>query len=121
MNKSYIHELIVSIVLIVLLVLIVNPFGFFMPSHLEMMLLIALVVLYAVFAVFFWKESPKDEREDLHRKVAGRIAFLAGVVVMIAGIVVQTLMNTLDVWLVMALGATVLGKIVGRLYSSRRH
>jgi hypothetical protein len=49
--------------------------------------------------------------------LAGRIAFLAGSAILLLGIVVQTYFHALDPWLVAALAAMVIAKMVGNAYA----
>ena len=116
MKNNFLHEIIVSLVLIVLLILCLNPFEFWMPPGLLMMLVLGLVVVFALFASFIWRENSKDEREGLHKMMAGRIAFLAGTAVLVTAIIVQSLRHELDFWLVLTLGTMILAKIIGLLY-----
>ncbi len=105
----------------VLLFLLLNPFGFWMPNGLLMIIVLILVVLFTIFASFIWKEKVKDEREAFHRMVADRVAFLVGSGVLVIGIVVQSFKHNINFWLVIALGAMIFAKIVGLIYSRIRH
>ena len=117
MNKFFIREILLSCILLLLMFLLMNPFSWFMPSMSQIVFLALFISVYVLFLVFVWKERVRDEREETHRSRAGRIAFLSGVSVMLVGVIVQTIQGDLDVWLLGALGATVLGKIGGHLYS----
>lgn len=121
MKNNLIQEIAVSLILIVLLVLFLNPFGFWMPTTLLMMLVLGLVVVFVVFASFVWKENSRDEREGLHKMMASRIAFLAGTAVLVVAIIVQSFKHELDFWLVLTLGIMILAKIIGLIYSRVRH
>ena len=102
--------------LFALLLVLLNPFGWWMPTAMAMMLTAALVAVFAVFASFVWREKPRDEREGLHRLLGGRWAFLAGALVLVVGIIVGEFAHNLDPWLPLALGAMILAKIVGLIY-----
>lgn len=117
MKNNIIHEIVVGAGLIVLLIALVNPFSILMPSRLTMMVLGAIGILSLLFTSFIWQETAQDERESLHRQVAGRIAFLAGATILLLGITMQTFQHRLDPWLVTALGAMVLTKLMTRIYS----
>ena len=117
MKNNFLQEIFVSLALIVLLVLFLNPFGFWMPDALVMMMVLGLVVVFAVFSVFIWKEYARDEREILHRMLAGRIAYLVGTGILVLGIIVQSFRHEIDSWLVFTLGSMILAKIVGVVYS----
>ncbi|MBI3304836.1 hypothetical protein HYZ80_00720 [Candidatus Parcubacteria bacterium] len=116
MKNNLIQEIAISLVLIILLVLFLNPFGFWMPTTLLMMMVLGLVVVFVVFASFVWKENTRDERESLHKMMAGRIAFLAGTALLVIGIIVQSFKHELDYWLVFTLGTMILAKIIGLTY-----
>ena len=108
--------MIVSAVLIVLLILFLNPFGLWMPPVLLMMMVLGLVVVFSTFASFIWRENARDERESLHKMMAGRIAFLAGTASLVIGIIVQSFRHELDFWVVLTLGIMILAKIIGFIY-----
>ena len=113
--------MIVSVVLIVLLLLFLNPFELWMPPVLLMMMVLGLVLVFALFASFIWRENSRDEREGLHKMMADRFAFLAGTASLVIGIVVQSLRHELDVWLVFTLGIMILAKIIGLMYGRARY
>ncbi|MBI3589281.1 MAG: hypothetical protein HY093_02610 [Candidatus Liptonbacteria bacterium] len=116
-KNKFIQELLISLAFIILLVLVANPFDFWMPSTLTMTAAMLLVATFGVFAVFVWREKAADEREKLHRLMAGRFAYLLGAAGLTAGIVVQSLSHAIDPWLVISLAFMVLGKIVSLIYS----
>jgi predicted MFS family arabinose efflux permease len=101
---------------IILLIICLNPFNFFMPSSMVMMLLIGIVVVFGIFSAVIWKERPKDEREVILSQKAGRMAFLIGTGVLVVGISLQEYYHMEDPWLIYALIAMVLGKIVSHIY-----
>lgn len=112
-------ETLVTIVLIFASVLLVNPFDIWMPSMLHMSMLAVLVAAMGGIAVFMLRELPADEREDVHRKHAGRAAFFAGAAILLIGIAVQTFAHRLDPWLVSALVGMVLAKVAAGWWSER--
>lgn len=116
MKNNFLQEIIVSGVLIILLILFLNPFELWMPPILLMMLVLGLVVVFSLFASFIWRENNKDEREGLHKMMAGRVAFLAGTAILVIAIIIQSLRHELDAWLVVILGVMILAKISGLLY-----
>ena len=121
MRNDFLQEIIVSLVLIVLLGFFLNPFGLWMPNNILMMMVIGLVVVFSLFASFVWKENVRDERESLHRMIAGRAAFIVGSGSLVLGIIVQSLKHNLDPWLIFILGVIVLAKISGIIYSKVKH
>ena len=120
MKNNFIQEIVVSVVLIIFLVLFLNPFSFWMPSSILMMMVLGLVVTFVVFASFAWKENVRDERENLHKMLAGRIAFLVGTALLVVGIIVQSFRHEIDFWLVLTLGAMILAKVIGLIYGKTK-
>ncbi|MEX0652082.1 MAG: hypothetical protein WD509_01750 [Candidatus Paceibacterota bacterium] len=114
MNKT---EIILAGILIFLVVVLLNPFDVFMNYMFVMTLAGFLIAVTAFFTGVIWRESEGDEREVLHQMLAGRIAFIVGTVVLVVGIVVQSITQSVDIWLVIALVSMVLIKIIGRVYA----
>lgn len=121
MRNNFIQEIAISLILIILSVLFLNPFNFWMPTALLMMMVLGLIVVFVIFAGFIWRENSRDEREGFHRMMAGRFAFLAGAAILVIGIIAQSLRHTLDPWLVLVLGAMILTKIIGLIYGRMKH
>lgn len=121
MKNNFLQEIFVSSALIVLIVLFLNPFDFWMPNALLLMMVAGLIVAFALFASFVWRENVKDEREALHGLMAGRIAYLTGAGGLIIGIIVQSLQHNLDGWLVAILGVMILAKIITLIYGRMKY
>jgi len=113
-------EIVIGLLFLITMFLCLDPFDWYMPSMAQMLFLVILVVVFAIFSVFIWREGKGDEREMMHRMLAGRFAFLAGMAVLIIAIVIQSLEHQLDHWLVITLGVMVIAKIVGLLYGQKR-
>ena len=120
MKNNSIKEILASIILIALLILFLNPFSIWMPNMISMLMVLALIIAFIIFASFIWKENAKDEREALHKMIADRVAFLTGTALLIIGVVVQSFKNKLDLWLVVILGIMILSKIIGLVYSREK-
>ena len=114
-------EIITAGILVALLLVIANPFHVWMPSMMVMLILVCLFAAFSVFAVFMLREHPRDEREALHRMLAGRVGFLSGAGVLTVAIIVEELQETLDIWLVIALVVMIVAKMGARMYSDRNH
>ena len=114
-------EIIVASALVILLAAIANPFHWWMPTMLQMLILICIFAAFSIFAVFVLCERARDEREGLHRMQSGRAAFLSGSAVLTVAIIVQELRGTLDLWLVVALVVMVLAKIGTNIYSEKHN
>ena len=119
MKNKITKEIIVSLTLVVLAILLLNPFRFWMPDMMVMGMLVALLVLFGIFASFILKEKVFDERDDVNRSLAGRNAFLAGSAILMLGIVIQGYSHKVDSWLVVALIVMIIVKITTRLWSDR--
>jgi hypothetical protein len=98
---------------------LINPFGLWMPSMAHETILALLVIAFGIFLAFLLKERAGDERDDAHRALAGRAAFLIGCAVLLAGVLAQSMSGMFDAWLVGALAAMVLAKVAARLWSER--
>jgi hypothetical protein len=88
---------------------------------LSMALPILAVVVALIVVAATLKEGRGDEREVLHRMIASRAAFVLGLAVLSVGTVYQTLTHSLDPWLIGALVAVTLGKIIGLIISRNNH
>lgn len=111
--------MVVAAGLIVLAVLLLNPFAFWMPDMMVVAMLAITLALFAAFASFILRERAADEREALHRTLAGRNAFLVGSGVLTLGIIVEGYAHAVDPWLVYALIAMIVAKIATRMWSDR--
>ncbi len=117
--KNNLLETLVAICLIVLAILLLNPFHFWMPDMVVMCMLAFALGLFGVFASFILRESRVDEREAVHRTLAGRNAFLAGAGVLTLAIVIQGYTHSVDPWLVVALVVMIVVKILTRVWSDK--
>jgi len=119
MKNKIPKEIIVPLTLVVLAILLLNPFHFWMPDMMVMGMLVALLVLFSIFASFILKEKVFDERDNVNRSLAGRNAFLAGSTILMLGIVIQGYSHKVDSWLVVALIVMIIVKITTRLWSDK--
>lgn len=110
-------ETVVALVLSVLLVCFINPFDWWMTDAVHMTLLGLVAAFFAIFAMLVWKETVSDEREQLHRFIAARLAYTVGGMILLVGTVLQALAHAIDPWLPAALAGMVLAKILGRFYA----
>lgn len=117
--KNNFKETVVTTAMIVIAILLLNPFHFWMPDMMVICMLAGALALFGVFASFILREKSVDEREDQHKSLAGRNAFLVGSGILMFGIVVQGYTHTVDPWLVVALIAMVLTKLATRHWSDK--
>ncbi len=117
--KNNIKETIITVCLIAIAILLLNPFHFWMPDMMVMVMLVMALVFFGIFASFILREKTVDERDDVHKTLAGRNAFLAGSAVLMMGIVVQGYSHTVEPWLVITLIVMIMVKIATRLWSDK--
>lgn len=120
MHMKVINEITLAVAVGALALFFFDPFMIVMPDSVVYMLGLALMVLFVMFSIFVWNEQARDEREQHHKMIAARIGFLVGGAVLVLGIVVQAITGHVDVWLVWALIAMILGKF-GALYYVKRN
>lgn len=106
--------------IVVALVLLINPFSIIMTSALTLTLIMILAVTIIAFAVFVWREQPRDEREALYGLKAGHVSYFIGGGVLVTAIIVQAIQHQLDQWLAVALGAMVITKLVVSAWINRK-
>lgn len=112
-------EIIITACIILISIFLLNPFHFWMPNMLVICMLAIVLVLFGILASFILREKVFDERDGLHRTLAGRNAFLAGSAVLMLGIVIQGYNHRVDPWLVLVLITMVVAKISTRIWSDR--
>jgi len=117
--KNNIIETVVTICLIAIAILLLNPFHFWMPDMIVLAMLAFALVIFGIFASFILREKVFDERDSLHRTLAGRNAFLAGSTILMLGIVIQGYSHAVDPWLVIALIVMIIVKITTRIWSDK--
>lgn len=104
-----------AVLVIVLAILLANPFGTFMPEPAVMLLIAGLFVFFVLLALFVFKELPRDEREEMLRSKADRVAFIVGGSVLVLGIGLQGFQHAVDPWLVFALVGMIISKNITHL------
>jgi len=119
MKSKIIKETVIPFILVVLALCLLDPFNFWMSDMATIGILLALLVLFSVFATFILKEKAYDEREEKNRSLAGRNAFLFGAGILLLGIVIEGYMHSVDPWLVVALTVMILAKIATRIWSDK--
>lgn len=109
-------EIIISVLLLVSLFFFVDPLMTVMERETSVMASYGLIFLVILFIGVLWREKPRDEREEIHREKAGRLAYLSGVLVLSLGIAYQATYSYPDKLLIVTLGIMVLVKLAGLLY-----
>src|SRR5579872_378397 len=116
MKNSFTGEVIISILLVVLLVFFLRPLPTSMPTSMHVVMAPLLIVLFVIFASVMWREIPGDEREQLHKFISARFAYVASVAILVVGVAVQSIQKVVDPWLVSALCIILLAKVAGLVY-----
>lgn len=111
----------ISIILVLLLILLINPFYFYMPTVAVMSILLAVFIIFVLYAGFIWNEQRRDEREEALSAQSSKAAFLAGSGVLLATILFQQItIGTINIFLIIALGVMILVKLYARLIFEKR-
>ncbi|KGE72063.1 hypothetical protein DC28_08130 [Spirochaeta lutea] len=114
-------EIILSVLMVVLSVVKLDPFGWSMPTQLQMIILGLLIGAFGLYAGLLYRERPQDEREASHLHRASRLGYMAGVATLVVAIVVQSLNASLDPWVVITLSVMIVAKLVSRIVEQRLH
>lgn len=120
-DKNTFAEILVSVVLVVLLIVFLSQSPLLMPMSTTTMMGILVALSFIVFAGLIWKEKARDERENIHVLGAGRISFVAGLLIALTGILIQSFNHNIDPWLIFTAIGMILAKIFFRIYSSRNN
>lgn len=120
-NSKFIGEIIISIALVTILLMFLDPVSFVMPQVMHPLMAPTLIVLLVIFTAFLWKEKPGDEREQMHKFIASRFAYFAGIVTVTIGIMFQSVNHVIDPWLIITASVILLAKIVGLVYGYIKH
>lgn len=115
MNKNIFTQLLSALVVLILLLLAANPFKFWMPTPIVMILVCGLAVAFFAFSSLVFKERTLDEREQYHALLAGRTSFLVGSTILLIAIVIKELQGNPDPWLMSALAGMIITKLVVRI------
>ncbi len=120
-NNFLIKETGLTILLLILLWVLLNPFHWWMADMLLASLLIVSIVVFGLFASFVVQEKTADEREQQHRVMAGRIAFIAGTLLLTVAILFQSTHHNVDPWLYITFVVMVIAKLGTRAYIDRNY
>lgn len=121
MKNNFIGEIVISLALIGLLIFFINPLDLLMPHALHPFMVPFLLVLFIIFAGLLWKETPGDEREQLHKFIASRFAYFAVIATLIFGVVFQSFKGEVDPFLIIGICIALLAKISGLIYGHIKH
>lgn len=120
-NKELVGQFGLSLLLVILVGLCLGPVqALWMPTMFANMVLAAVIIVFIIFAIFIWKEKALDERAELHRLTADRVAFLIGSGILVLGVLWQTWHHADNTWLLGALVGMVLAKLIALVYQELR-
>lgn len=111
----------IALVLVIFLIFLMNPLDAFMPSMMQTLVVCLAGLVFLLFAVFVWRERAEDEREELHRFLAARFAYLVGAGILMVAALIQSLAHMLDPWIIVALIGMLIAKVAGRMYAKSRY
>lgn len=115
MNKSVLLELCLSMGVGWLVVLLFNPWGLWMPMETHLMLVGVTIGLVVGLGWLALRKIKEDEREESLRLFSYKSAYMAGLIVLLVGIVKQSFLHDVDGWLVGAV-LLMLGIKLGALW-----
>jgi hypothetical protein len=111
---------VISIVQVLLLLVFLDPGKMFSLSTINFIALTFVIAALGVYAIFIGREHVGDERDAVHRMLAGRVAFHVGAGLLTIGIAVQAVNGNLDQWLVVVLVSMIVAKTIARMYADRK-
>lgn len=105
-------EILAALIIVVIAIIFLFYSSLSMPMTVLSILVVFLILAFLSFAAFVWKAKANDEREMMHTLLAGRISYLAGVGMLVFGIIYQAVMQDIDLWLILTLCVMVFTRIV---------
>ena len=115
-------EIVLSALFVLLLGMCVDPLHILMPSPVQTVSLVLLILAATSYAGLVFRERPKDEREAAHLARSSRGGYLVGIVGLAAVVIYQAISGrTPDKSVVAILAAMVIAKLLLLLWNRRRH
>lgn len=105
-------DIVLLLGLTTLALLAIAPKTFVMPTSLQMLILAAVLGLFATFLVLLWREQPDDEREMQNQALASRSAYIVGSLVLITALIIQSSNHKIDPAIPIALLAMIATKVI---------
>jgi|JI10StandDraft_1071094.scaffolds.fasta_scaffold253479_2 hypothetical protein len=119
MHKSFLFTTLALVITFFLLAL-ADFIPFWMPMMGEMVALVMVTVLLLIWAGLIVSETANDEREVNIKSQSGRVAYVAGMLVLMLALVLQGLAHAIDPWIPVVLAVMVSTKLLARLYLDRQ-
>lgn len=119
-DTLFLGELLVSIAIIIVLIVLLDPFSFFVPRKIFVLVSLELAVNFGLFASFIAREQATDRHPSFRGMLSEKLGYLAGGILLVFGITIQTVRGDLDRWLVLVLGSMVLVKMLALVKGKAR-
>ena len=119
MHKSFLFTALALVITFFLLAL-ADFIPFWMPMMGEMVALVLVTVLLLIWAGLIVSESASDEREVNIKSQSGRVAYVAGLLVLLVALITEGLAHSIDPWIPVVLAVMVSTKLLARLYLDRQ-
>ena len=121
MKKTLYIEITLLAVLTILLFLLLDPFKFVMKLMLSGFVIGLLVMFYAVKFFIIWREKEVDERDLQHRFYSSWISYYTASVILVVGVLTESMRGMPDTWLVISLAGLFLAKLGSLVYLEIYH
>lgn len=115
MHKKIIQST-VALVVIFFLIVLADLVPFWMPMMGELIALLLVTVCLLAWVGFIMTEQAVDEREVVLAMKSGRVAYVAGLSILLSALIVQVFAHAVDPWVPIALAVMVGSKVLARLY-----
>jgi len=116
-----VSEILLALSLLAVLFLKLDPFHWFMPTAMQMLLLCLFAAAFALYAGAIYREKALDERETQHLYRANRMGYLVGVISLSIIIVIQDIQHQLDPYLLLVLALMIVVKLIALLYAGIKY
>jgi L-asparagine transporter-like permease len=119
MNSTF-TQVAIAVTVSATLLLLSDPFMYWMPRKAAFVCLVLASVLIVLSGGLVLREHAYDEREAYHRMYAGRVAYLLGITVLTAGLLIQGFTSRIDPWISLTLSVMIVSKLFARMYLDRQ-
>lgn len=113
-------DILVPVIVLFLATAFLDPFMILMPESISYVFILLLFVAFVIYAALIQREKAADEREEMHRSFAGRVAYITGSAILVTGIIYQAyFIHQVDSFLIVALVSMIVAKYLGILYAEK--
>lgn len=111
MNKQILTELITTAITTVLVFALFNPFNFWMPMATHLLMVATLLVSFLGLSFMLLTQLHEDEREKKLRLFSYQTGYIAGMAILVMGIIYQSFSHQVDGWMVFSLVVMIATKL----------